>query len=905
MADYLVKLATPTQCATQTISWSGGAGAKALSIFVQGQGWFAEQLSNNLTDTLGSINWTCDIPAGAFIAFELYSMPDAKNHFTTGFFQVQQGTTGDCIGKNGGQLAADKMSTIYNSLTSANPQLFTYPATSSSATPTSSSSSPTTAAPSSSSSAAPSATAASGKSTSTGALVGGIVGGVAGLCALFALLLFFFLRRRRGSSYDGQSTVPPSEKTSPAPVGGAGGVATWRNRVQDGRPPSAWTRRSRLFSIGTTQNGGPLSEYAPTVPAAFPSTASPPHQVPTPSQGPREGVPEVGESSDYSSSRRAPPAIFSAVPAQRGGLASHPLSQEEEALLHSAPRVTPYQQQETPKSPPGRLPTPGAATAFGGDGTASEGGERWSTIPYTSYGRTGTPGTKTLTRLTPSETNARLKENEASFAVQRRNNPVIRYDTNNLASNSPIEDDSCCVILERDHSSKVQGDLIFFGVFDGHGGWQTSRLLSSSLVSYVAKELDLVFRGSDTYLSLLDPKPTPSGSSLWSLFGGKSNDAPKPQLDVHDPIMQQAIKNAFGKMDQEIVSAPIRLLEKLQKEGKLPDMKQGGIGIEQSEALNTLLPALSGSCALLAFLDAGRNKLHVACTGDSRAVMGVWVPDGQGGGQWRVEPLSEDQTGRNPSEVARVQSEHPANEVDTVISRGRVLGGLEPTRAFGDARYKWPPGTQQKLANAFHPGSVRGPPRNYHTPPYVTATPEVVTVDLSAERPKRARKSIGSFLPVSSPEEPPATRFIVLATDGLYDRLDNQEIVSLVGAHLCGLRGDQTRQAVLSNSVDPTAVSGPHNSHAPRQQPTRGEGEVFTFEDGNLATHLIRNSLGGAKREQVSVLLSVPAPLSRRYRDDITCTVILLGDASKDGEGGSGGVYRREEGFETPLKAKL
>ena len=25
-----------------------------------------------------------------------------------------------------------------------------------------------------------------------------------------------------------------------------------------------------------------------------------------------------------------------------------------------------------------------------------------------------------------------------------------------------------------------------------------------------------------------------------------------------------------------------------------------------------------------------------------------------------------------------------------VIRNGRVLGGLEPTRAFGDARYKWP-----------------------------------------------------------------------------------------------------------------------------------------------------------------------------------------------------------------------
>ena len=39
-------------------------------------------------------------------------------------------------------------------------------------------------------------------------------------------------------------------------------------------------------------------------------------------------------------------------------------------------------------------------------------------------------------------------------------------------------------------------------------------------------------------------------------------------------------------------------------------------------------------------------------------------------------------------------------------------------------------------------------------------------------------------------------------------------------------------------------------------------------------------------------------------RLQITCTVILLGDPARDGEGGSGGVYRREEGFD-PLMAKL
>ena len=37
----------------------------------------------------------------------------------------------------------------------------------------------------------------------------------------------------------------------------------------------------------------------------------------------------------------------------------------------------------------------------------------------------------------------------------------------------------------------------------------------------------------------------------------------------------------------------------------------------------------------------------------------------------------------------RMRSAHPASERDQVIRRGRVFGGLQPTRAFGDAVYKW------------------------------------------------------------------------------------------------------------------------------------------------------------------------------------------------------------------------
>lgn len=206
------------------------------------------------------------------------------------------------------------------------------------------------------------------------------------------------------------------------------------------------------------------------------------------------------------------------------------------------------------------------------------------------------------------------------------------------------------------------------------------------------------------------------------------------------------------------------------------------------------------------------------------------------------------------------------------------------------------------------PGSIRGNPRNYLTPPYVTARPEVITVDLSQGL-SVPQKSLASFLPVSTSTDSPAPqaqRFIVLATDGLYDRLSNEEIVALVGSHLSGVRGTQSRSAVLRHVSDtsPHETMNPGHTHAPRQEPMRGEGEVYVFEDGNIGTHLIRNALGGAKREQVSALLSIPAPLSRRYRDDITVTVVLLGDVGPGGEGGVGGVHRRDD-LDFPAKAKL
>ena len=53
---------------------------------------------------------------------------------------------------------------------------------------------------------------------------------------------------------------------------------------------------------------------------------------------------------------------------------------------------------------------------------------------------------------------------------------------------------------------------------------------------------------------------------------------------------------------------------------------------------------------------------------------------------------------------------------------------------------------------------------------------------------------------------------------------------------------------------------------------------AWAFEDDNLSAHLIRNALGGGDVEHLRKLASIPAPYSRRFRDDITVTVVWWED---------------------------
>lgn len=174
------------------------------------------------------------------------------------------------------------------------------------------------------------------------------------------------------------------------------------------------------------------------------------------------------------------------------------------------------------------------------------------------------------------------------------------------------------------------------------------------------------------------------------------------------------------------------------------------------------------------------------------------------------------------------------------------------------------------LSAAFMEGTgkpMRPPPATFKTPPYVTARPEVTHRKLS--------------LPTSTTPSPASTsksslRFIVLATDGLWDELSSEEVVGLVGGHLAGLKGSVPKKD-LPSLVRTTSGSRTVSGKEKRSTPKDADG-AWAFVDENVSTHLIRNAFGGADEMHLRTLLSIPAPLSRRYRDDVTVTVVWWED---------------------------
>jgi pyruvate dehydrogenase phosphatase len=433
--------------------------------------------------------------------------------------------------------------------------------------------------------------------------------------------------------------------------------------------------------------------------------------------------------------------------------------------------------------------------------------------PISKY--TDDSGRKVLEMLTPEQATQKLRRNEESFFVGRGKG-VVRYDVVQIPSNDPIEDDHSEKIVEVPHGSpsataerNLSSDWMFWGVYDGHAGWTTSAKLRQTLINYVARELNTTYKTALADSSAISP----------------STEA-----------IEAAMKKGFMRLDHEIVHESV---EKVTKANS------------KLVAAELLAPALSGACALLSFYDSNSKLLRVACTGDSRAVLGRRGASGK----WVATPLSVDQTGSNPDEAARIRKQHPGEE--NAIRNGRILGGLEPSRAFGDASYKWTRETSERLKQSFF---GRTPSNLLKTPPYVTAEPVVTTTKI----------------------EPENGDFVVMATDGLWEMLTNEEVVGLVGQWIekqtNESNGNVANSWLKMFSQQQKGLPVEHRSSGNKadgqKTPIRqqqwgvqgGENQRFVVEDKNVATHLARNALGGKNTEMVCALLTLPSPYARRYR---------------------------------------
>ncbi|KAK3183066.1 hypothetical protein Dsin_030352 [Dipteronia sinensis] len=253
--------------------------------------------------------------------------------------------------------------------------------------------------------------------------------------------------------------------------------------------------------------------------------------------------------------------------------------------------------------------------------------------------------------------------------------------------------------------------------------------------------------------------------------------------------------------------------------------------------------ALMGSCLLVALMRD--EDVYVMNVGDSRAIVAQYEPEavgssvvmkGQGDNgssmEGIVEELSEplNQCGSklvvkdNPAqamkltalqlstdhstsieeEVIRIKNEHPDDS--QCIANDRVKGRLKVTRAFGAGFLKQPK-WNDVLLEMF---------RNEYigTAPYISCSPSL------------RHHRLG-----------PRDQFLVLSSDGLYQYLSNQEVVSHV------------------------------------------ESFMEKFPDGDPAQHLIEELLFHAARKagmEFHELLDIPQGDRRKYHDDVTVMVVSL-----------------------------
>lgn len=342
------------------------------------------------------------------------------------------------------------------------------------------------------------------------------------------------------------------------------------------------------------------------------------------------------------------------------------------------------------------------------------------------------------------------------------------------------------------------------------------------------------------------------GSDIADYWTGAQLGRPYPPAEEYDA----AIKQAFMNVDKEIVDeAAERALEAAKRhQNNEPEQNLLSYG----EAAGLVSRAHCGSSAVVAVYESDTRQLRMANTGDSRAVLGRRVVNDRGEESYEVHVLTHDMV-------------VPSGFIDDPPKRARKP--VQLMHAFGDGPWKWNVEQLQQLSDAF-PFIVSN--ENPHAK--VTAEPAITTIETQP----------GDFL--------------VLANQGFWSSLTNEEAVGLVGLWLKKYwryvyRDSQPEDGDAVTVYDPETLSVVRSSpqvpasvvttsflrkdvFEQQDLPVQRSGErddtfmyrmwgipkKFVNVDRNVAQHLVRNAIGGADRDLMEALLKMNMPRSRRYR---------------------------------------
>jgi pyruvate dehydrogenase phosphatase len=299
-------------------------------------------------------------------------------------------------------------------------------------------------------------------------------------------------------------------------------------------------------------------------------------------------------------------------------------------------------------------------------------------------------------------------------------------------------------------------------------------------------------------------------------------------IDNDDISVRDALISGFLRLDKDIIS-----------EALPSNISRAGMDMQCYHDM--LAVAFSGAVGCVAHVDG--TDLFVANTGDCRAVLGVHNDN-----RWEAVQMSNAHDADNPKETERIKRLHP-NEFHNVVRYRRLFGELIPLRAFGNVRYKWPKKDLLQLQNSGHlPGALSNmyegnlAPLKYLTPPYLDAEPEVLHHHLT-----------------------PKDKFLVIASDGLWELLTPDKVVQLVAGHMDG-------QQVLVNYKPGEEANLKDINGVLAQRSSSLKNRAL---DSNAATHLLRCALG-PDHGTVSAQLTLPQSIVRFYRDDITIIVVFF-----------------------------